>query len=329
MSEGPRATHGPRTGIVLGAGGVLGAAWMTGALSALQDELGVDARAAQVIQGTSAGSVLAAMLGAGLAVDVLRDHQRGIPLPGDLHIPWDHDTSTGGPTPARPRLGLGSPGLLRRVGRRELPPRTAIWAVLPPGRGSLQPLRDVVDSVVGAGRWAPREGVRTVAMDYATGDRAVFGTPEAPATSLGEAVMASCSIPGWYAPVEIAGRAYIDGGARSGTSVDLLAGAGLDEVYVLAPMASFALDRPVGVWTRLERRWRRYVTTRLMREVAVAERAGASVTVLCPGPEDLVAMGANLMDPARRRRVLETSLRTSARELHARRGRAGHLARGR
>ena len=36
------------------------------------------------------------------------------------------------------------------------------------------------------------------------------------------------------------------------------------------------------------------------------------VTVLTPGPEDLAVMEANLMDPRRRRVVLETSLRTSA-----------------
>ena len=58
------------------------------------------------------------------------------------------------------------------------------------------------------------------------------------------AVMASCAIPGWYAPVSIDGRRYVDGGAWSSTNVDLLAGLGLDEVYVLAPMASFDLDRP-------------------------------------------------------------------------------------
>jgi len=40
--------------------------------------------------------------------------------------------------------------------------------------------------------------------------------------------------------------------------------------------------------------------------------AGIAVTMLTPGPEDLAAMGANLMDPRRRRAVLETSLRTSA-----------------
>ncbi len=39
---------------------------------------------------------------------------------------------------------------------------------------------------------------------------------------------------------------------------------------------------------------------------------GAGVTVLTPGPEDLTAIGANLMAPRRRPQLLETSLRTSA-----------------
>ena len=49
----------PRRGLVLGAGGVLGAAWTIGALTAVQDELGWDPREAEVLIGTSAGSVLA------------------------------------------------------------------------------------------------------------------------------------------------------------------------------------------------------------------------------------------------------------------------------
>jgi NTE family protein len=311
-----------RFGIVLGAGGVLGAAWMTGALCALAEVKGLDPRTADALLGTSAGSVLVAMLAAGIGTETLRDHQRGLPLPEDLRLEWDHDTSVGGPVPLRPRIGLGSPELLRRVVRRELPPRTAIWALLPPGSRSSEPLRRVVDGAVGEGRWAPRDGVTVVAMDYATGARMPFGAPGSAPTSLGEAVAASCAIPGWYAPVAIAGRSYVDGGARSAASVDLLAppygdDAPLDRAFVLAPLASFTFDRPTRVLPRLERRWRHYVTTRLMREVAMIEATGTAVTVLCPGAEDLAGMGANMMDPTRRRRVLETSLRTSAAALRA------------
>jgi hypothetical protein len=76
-------------------------------------------------------------------------------------------------------------------------------------------------------------------------------------------------------------------------------------------MVSFAYDEPTGV-ARLERRLRRAVTRRLMREAEKVRASGTHVTMLGPGPEDLAAIGANLMDPARRQQVLETSLRTSA-----------------
>ena len=50
----------------------------------------------------------------------------------------------------------------------------------------------------------------------------------------------------------------------------------------------------------------------MLREVRALRSAGIRVTVLTPGPDDLAVMGVNLMDPRRRRAVLETSLTTSA-----------------
>src|SRR6185436_16038041 len=115
-----------------------------------------------------------------------------------------------------------------------------------------------------------------------------------------------------YEPKIIAGRPYVDGGVRSSTSLDLLARAGLDEVYVLAPMASAVLDRPWNPAAALERVVRRVVTARLDEEAAKVRALGTRVTVLTPGPEDLAAMGANLMNPRPRPRVLDVSVRTSA-----------------
>ncbi|HEX8132027.1 MAG TPA: patatin-like phospholipase family protein, partial [Actinomycetes bacterium] len=145
-----------------------------------------------------------------------------------------------------------------------------------------------------------------------SGRRVAFGRAGAPPATLPEAVVASCSIPGWYRPTVIGGRRYVDGGVHSTTSLDLLAGADLDEVYVLAPMASFVMDAPRNPYARLERRLRRLITLGLLREVRKVRRLGVNVTVLTPGPEDLTAIGANLMEPRRRVRVLDTSLRTSA-----------------
>jgi NTE family protein len=312
---------GVRRGLVLGAGGVLGFAWMIGALAALEAEEGFDARDVEICVGTSAGSILAALLGRGVGVDMMLRHQRGIPVPGDFDIGWDYDRDSGGALPPRPDLGLGSPGLLRRVVRhpREVPPLVALSAVLPRGRGTLEPVRRMVDRVshlAGLGpSWPTRPQVWVIAMDYSGGRRVAFGREGAPPAGLAAAVTASCAIPGWYAPTVIGGREYVDGGTTSPTSLDLLAGRGLEEVYVLAPMASFAYDRPRSPVARAERRLRRTVTRRVLAEATKVRAAGSEVTLLGPGPEDLRVIGANLMDPRRRTAVLATSLRTSAEAL--------------
>jgi NTE family protein len=160
--------------------------------------------------------------------------------------------------------------------------------------------------------WVERDGLQIVTMDYETGRRVPFGRPGEPLADLADAVMASCAIPGWYQPVRIGDDRYVDGGACSSTSVDLLAGHGLDEVFVLAPSVSFAMDSPDSLLSRLERQWRVRVTRRCLHEVAKLHASGTEVTVVGPGPEDLEQIGGNLMDVVRRRAVLETSLRTSA-----------------
>lgn len=302
-----------RRGLVLGAGGVLGAAWTIGALDALTEVEGLAPHEADVIVGTSAGSVLAALLGSGLTAAELLDHQRGISLSRDLALEWDHDESAGGAHPQRPRFGMGSPALVRRsIARpRQVPPLAVLAALAPAGTGTLAEVGAMVRAAAGTGGWAPRDGIWIVAMDYDTGRRVAFGREGAPPAGLDEAVTASCAIPGWYAPVLIDGRRYVDGGTLSATSADLLAKEELDEVYVLAPMASFVSDQPRQMAARLERRVRRQMTRRLVQEAQTVGRAGAAVTVLTPGPEDLAEIGANLMDPSRRLAVLETSLRTS------------------
>src|SRR5687768_13521414 len=61
------AEAAPRIGLVLGAGGVAGGAFHSGVLAALHESMGWDPRDAAVIVGTSAGSITAAALRAGLS----------------------------------------------------------------------------------------------------------------------------------------------------------------------------------------------------------------------------------------------------------------------
>lgn len=307
----------PRRGLVLGGGGVLGGTWAVGALAALEQQYGFAVADVDVIVGTSAGSVLTALIGGGVTVAQLRQQYADEvvtdgPLAG---YAFDPEIATGGKRPGMPRLlGPGSPRLIGTSLRhlRQMPATTVLSAFMPEGTRSLERVGHLIDAFTPMGEWSPHRGVWVVAMDYEDGRRVVFGRPGAPVAPLASAVMASCAIPGWFMPVTIGGRVYVDGGAVSATSIDVVAHAGLDEVYVVAPMVSFALDRPTSVAARLERRWRSEVTKTARMEAATVRAAGVEVRIVGPGPEDLVAIGANLMDSTRRRHVLETSLRTSA-----------------
>jgi NTE family protein len=308
-----------RRGLVLGAGGVLGAAWSIGALVALEETVGFDVRDVEIMVGTSAGSVLAALLGAGVTPSELRDDLLGRPVStGPLAgYSYDHEHATGGSMPRAPRPGLGSTRLLMRSVRHPLSvtPMAALSSLLPAGRGSLWSVRHLIEAVTPPGDWSPHPHLRVVAMDYDSGRRVAFGGEGEPPASLADAVLASCSIPAWFAPVKIGGRRYIDGGTCSPTSVDLLAGLDLDEVHVLAPMASFEYDGPASVVARVERGFRHIVTRRMVREASKVRATGTQVTMIGPRRTDLEAIGANMMDPGRRVAVLDTSLRTSAEAL--------------
>ena len=223
----------PRTGLVLGAGGVVGAAWMTGALHAVQQRLDVAVGDADLIVGTSAGSVLAAALRCGVTLDEMTALQRGdaVPVLREAGV-LDLDE---GPLPPRPRLRAGSPRLMLTTLRapRTIHPGVGVSAWLPRGRGRHEALHTTVaalDTAVAARRdpaWTPGSWAdgRTwiVAVDYDTGRRVMFGREGAPRVPLADAVVASCSIPGWYEPAVIDGHHYVDGGVRSSTSLRSLA----------------------------------------------------------------------------------------------------------
>jgi NTE family protein len=319
---GPDRARRGGTGLVLGAGGVLGAAWMTGALAGLSDRLPCAAADVDLIVGTSAGSVLAAALRCRAPFEEMVAWQRGqaTGLLRESAALAAHD----GPLPPLPRWRFGSVPLAwaALVTPYRVPPWVAASAWLPHGRGQHAALRSLVTGLqVASGgppsSWWADGRTWIAAVDYDTGQRVLFGRDGAPAASLPDAVVASCSIPGWYEPAVIGGRRYVDGGVRSMTSLDVLAGTDVQDIYVLAPMASTEPDHPLRPHLRMERRLRQVLTVVLVRQAKVLAARGKRVTVLTPGPRDLAAMGINLMDPRRRQDVLELSFRTSAEALAA------------
>ena len=317
---GPDRARRGGTGLVLGAGGVLGAAWMTGALAGLSDRLPCAAADVDLIVGTSAGSVLAAALRCRAPFEEMVAWQRGqaTGLLRESAALAAHD----GPLPPLPRWRFGSVPLAwaALITPYRVPPWVAASAWLPHGRGQHAALRSLVTGLqVASGgppsSWWADGRTWIAAVDYDSGQRVLFGREGAPRASLPDAVVASCSIPGWYEPAVIGGRRYVDGGVRSMTSLDVLAGTDVQDIYVLAPMASTEPDHPLRPHLQMERRLRQVLTVVLVRQAKALAARGKRVTVLTPGPRDLAAMGINLMDPRRRQAVLELSFRTSAEAL--------------
>src|SRR5262245_59452834 len=81
-SRPPATVLAMKVGLVLGAGGVQGGAWLTGALDALATETGWDPMEADRIVGTSAGAMIGAIVSAGVPVWFMAAHSAGETLTG-------------------------------------------------------------------------------------------------------------------------------------------------------------------------------------------------------------------------------------------------------
>lgn len=307
-----------RRAVVLGTGGSLGYAWTIAALSTWQQATGIDARDADVVIGTSAGSIVASALASGLAVDDLVEHLLDAPSrPSSTAKPRRRGARGG--LPPLPRFGPGSVRLLGRIARapRRFPPLAAASALLPVGRADTSGVVRLVSSFAPETWPAPPDApeLRIIATDYDSGARVPFGRDGAPPTSPAEAASASCAVPGWFAPVRIGGRRYVDGGVCSATSADLLLGPDmppLDEALVLVPLARRGRMTLSGAGAAADGLFRGIVGGRSAREIARLRTAGLRVTAHAPGPEDRATMGWNVMDARRQGDVLRTALRTTA-----------------
>jgi NTE family protein len=101
------------------------------------------------------------------------------------------------------------------------------------------------------------------------------------------AIASSCSVPGFFPPITINGRKYIDGGMRSLTNADLAAGH--DRVLILT-----LFEPPPDATDPRAQRMRRLLDSELK---AIAD-AGGTPELLSPDEETKAVIGMNLMDPS-------------------------------
>ncbi|MGI8461499.1 MAG: patatin-like phospholipase family protein [Solirubrobacterales bacterium] len=312
-----------RVGLVLGAGGVMGGAWLTGGLDALARETGWDPAEADYLVGTSAGAMIGALCAAGVPPWFMVGFSKGESFEGVTD-------AEGRPAATADRTG----GAVYRVERGALPLAPGSWRLafnaitrprshtpvtmaagfLPRGIISTEPLREQIRRVVPEG-WSNHPGLRIVACDYSSGRRVPFGREGTPQAELADAVAASCAIPGFYRPVAIAGGLYVDGGIYSTSNLDILCDEELDLVICLNPTSSL---HPIRAWNpadRIATTWRNASGRKLGSEAKKLRAAGTEVILVQPTGEDMAVMGNNLMSGKRRNEAIDTARMTVAEHL--------------
>lgn len=250
--------------LVLGGGGVAGISWEVGVIHGLVRE-GVDLGDADLIVGTSAGSVVGSLVASGADLEEAIETQ----------IAATEAERPAGPAPAPdPEQMMAAFAILfdpavepvearRRIGEFALAARAV------PSEESWQEVfkRMPIDA------WPDRD-LRITAVDAHTGEFVVW-TKDAD-VPLVKAVASSCAVPGVFPPVRIGDGRYIDGGVRSPISADLAAGA--SSAVILEPLAA--------VWPR----------ERVRPELEAL--GDARVLHIAPDEAALAVFGVNVLDPA-------------------------------
>ena len=292
MTVPPGGVERPTVGLVLGAGGVVGQAYQVGVLAALEREARWDPREADLIVGTSAGSVTGAAIRVGVPASDLAASTCGDPMSSEGGALLKRIIPDDSPLPVPSVISLfrlWNPPSLALIGqtvRRPLAfrPDVAAMTLLPRGRVDISERARALHEMVGH-NWP--EGLWICAARRADGGRVVFGRDGSPQAPLASAVLASCAIPGYFTPIPIDGVEYFDGGVHSNTNADVLATQHLDTVIVVSSMSASRgrAASPDGLL-----RWS--VHRRLERELAHLEADGTTVIRLEPGGETRPRHGA-------------------------------------
>jgi NTE family protein len=310
----------PGVVLVLGAGGMVGQAFHAGVLTALGDELGWDARDADLLVGTSAGSIVAAMLRAGMPADDIVRWGCDLPLSAEGAAIVERTGSAPAVRPLR-RLAsrdIASPALLRRAARSPwaVTPGALAAALLPEGRVPTEDLAAPIAELVGPA-W-PDAPTWIVAVELDTGRRTVFGRDGEPMPTPADALRASCAIPALFEPAVIDGARYVDGAVHSSTNADLVTSTPdlPDLVVVSAPMAApRAPSARRVVRPRPQHAIRQLARLALAREVAALRARGVPVVVFRPTPAELALMDGDTLDPAKFAPVAASAASSTRRRL--------------
>lgn len=251
--------------LVLGGGGVTGVAWEIGILAGLAGQ-GVDLTDADLVVGTSAGSVVGVDVRSGTPIAEFYEQQASPHDPAEVF--------------ARMRRALLLQyGLAVALTRNGDVARKRIGKVALRARTETEDQRrKVFEDRIPITEW-PSGRLKITAVETVTGDFTVFESDSG--VRLIDAVGASCAVPGIWPAVTIDGKRYMDGGMRSATNADLAAG--YKRVVVIAPLHQGFGPIPS-----------------VASQVRELRAQGSNVVVIIPDKTAMQSIGKNVLDPTSR-----------------------------
>lgn len=278
--------------VVLGGGGPVGVAWEIG-LAAGLEEGGVRLLDADYFVGTSAGSIVGAMLAYGRPTAELLATQHVI-TPGEAPagtVDGAFDLApliqqfiklyTSDAPPQQLRAEIGQFALHAKVAMTE-----DEWLAT-----------FSRSEVVAMDAW-PAKPYTCTAVDAESGEFVTWSKESN--VPLARAIASSCCVPGIFPPITINGRRYIDGGMKSATNAEL--GAGYDRVIIVN--VTGGMERAAAFPALAER-----AKKRMDAELAAITSKGGEVAMILPDDESRAAMGTNLMDFKRRGEIADSGAR--------------------
>lgn len=209
-----RKGAGAATALVLGGGGIFFIAWQIGYLRSLQ-KAGVPIAQADLAVGTSAGSIVAAIVTGGRLEFAAAQVDMFAKLPALSQVLSPASEFRASQLRALEAFRTAEdadPATIRRIG----------YAALAANAQGAPKLRRTVAGVLAMRKWPA--ALRVVTVDAYTGERLVLG-PDSQ-VPLATACAASSSVPGIFSPQPVADRKCMDGGVSgSGLHCDVVAGA--------------------------------------------------------------------------------------------------------
>jgi predicted acylesterase/phospholipase RssA len=335
-----------RIALVLGGGGITGAAYHLGVLNAMNS---MSDRASvnhfDLYVGTSAGSVVAACLANGITPEDLIRANLGHKGGSIATIGADEimQPDRRGLLRSMVRWPFGVMGALRRYAGH--PFSTSLMD----GLGALaEGLPQALYTTDGLERYlrklleepgrsndfrAARRRLLITATDFDTAERTVFGDKDNSDVPISEAAAASTAIPLLYAARQVGERVYMDGGLRSTTNIDVAIAHGAKLIVCINPLVPYVHDvrhllpTATGLPSRhisqkgfphiAAQTFRIMAEAQVQKELDVISHAHPDVDIILiePRRDDEHLFVFNLMDHASRERIARHAFESVAIDL--------------